>query len=290
MRMRLRRIFEFALAGAFVLALSGCQTFSPTPTPSSLTPTMEGSSQGEIAFLWLAADKDAWVGCRAQNCADGDLNHGTLFSLDVSDPAIPPGTTRIYVEFYLPQLPDKTEVLEAYINLYEDSRQIPGNTGRPVIEVLQEWDPRAINHNNQPMAIGNLSEDARLGRFRDVNEWRGTFPFSSNLASIVQDHLADPSSNHGFLVNNPSNTIYLRSFRSDNAPSRTEADMDFSPRLLLKIRLPDGPESFLGPASVVLPPLPPDTDLDEFLTGPDVLMVRIAGGATWPASWDVAFD
>ena len=33
-----------------------------------------------------------------------------------------------------------------------------------------------------------------------------------------------------------------------------------------------------------------DTDLDEFLTGPDVLMVRIAGGATWPALWDVAFD
>jgi len=61
-------------------------------------------------------------------------------------------------------------------------------------------------------------------------------------------------------------------------------------RLLLKVRLPDGPESFLGLSNVGLPPLPPDTDLDEFLTGPDVLMVRIAGGATWPALWDVAFD
>jgi hypothetical protein len=251
---------------------------------------MEGSAQGEFAFLWLAADKDAWVGCRAQNCADGDQNHGTLFSLDVGDPTIPPGTTRIYVEFYLPELPPGTRVEEAYINLYEDSRQIPGTTVRPVISVTEEWDPRVINHNNQPMAIGPLSEEARLGRFRDVNEWRGTLVSMGNLAAIVQDHLAYPSRNHGFLLNNPSNTTFLRSFRSDNAPSRTETDMDFSPRLLIKVRLLDGKEGLLNASNVGLPPLPPDTDLDEFLTGPGVLMVRIEGGATWPASWDVAFD
>jgi hypothetical protein len=285
-----RRIFRFFLTGAIVLAFFGCQSRGSTPSPSPLTPTMEGTSQGATAFLWLAADKDAWVGCRAQNCADGDLNHGTLFSIDISAPTIPPGTTRIYVEFYLPELPDGTVVEEAYINLYEDSRQIPGNESRPVIKVLQEWDPRTINHNNQPMPIGYLSEDARLGPYQDVNEWRGTYPFSNNLASVVQEHLRDPGRNHGFLINNPSNITYLRSFRSDNALSRTETDMDFSPRLLIKVRLPNGTESFLGPINVVLPPLPPDTDLDENLTGPDVLMVRIAGGAVWPASWDVAFN
>ena len=292
--MRGRRIFEFALVGTFVLTLSGCaslcQLFCPAPPPGGpLTPTMEGSAQGKFAFLWLAADKDAWVGCTAQNCADGDHNHGTLFSLDVAAPTIPPGTKRIYVEFYLPELPPGTRVEEAYINLYEDSRQVPGTTIRPVIRVTEEWDPRDINHNNQPMAIGPLSEDARLGAFRTVNEWRGTRPGGSNLAAIVQEHLAYPSRNHGFLVNNPSNTTYLRSFRSDNAPSRTETEMDFSPRLLLKVRLL-GPEGFLDTTNVGLPPLPPDTDLDEFLTGPNVLMVRIAGGATWPASWNVAFN
>ncbi len=293
--MKTAKIFMLILAGVFLLTLSGCTLFCPAPTsggplPPPLTPTMEGSAQGEYAFLWLAADKDAYVGCTAPNCADGDQNHGTLFHLNVSDPTIPPGTTRIYVEFYLPELPPGTQVEEAYINLYEDSRQVPGTTTRPVIKVRAEWDPRNINHNNQPMAIGPLSEDARLGQFRAVNEWRGTLVSVGRLASIVQEHLAYPSRNHGFLVNNPSNITFLRSFRSDNAPSRTETDMDFSPRLLLKVRLPGGEEGFLNAFNVGLPPLPPDTDLDEYLTGPNVLMVRIAGGTTWPPSWNVAFD
>ena len=285
-----KRIIKTGFAAVFCFALFGCaslcQNFCP-PSGSSLTPTMEGSAQGEFAYLWLAAHKDAWVGCTAPNCADGDRNHGTLFSLDVAAPTIPPGIKRIYVEFYIPELPPGTRVVEAYINLYEDSRQVPDTATRPVIRVRQEWDPRTINHNNQPMALGPLSQDARLGAYRDVNQWRGTLPVG-NLAAIVQEFLAYPSRNHGFLVNNVSNMTFLRSFRSDNAPSRTETDMDFSPRLLLKVRLP-GDEGFLDATNVALPPLPPDTDLDEFLTGPNVLMVRIAGGANWPAAWDVAF-
>jgi hypothetical protein len=79
-------------------------------------------------------------------------------------------------------------------------------------------------------------------------------------------------------------------WNSDNALSRTETDIDFSPRLLIKVRLPDGEKSYLGPSNVILQPLPPDSDLDEFLTGPDILMVRISGGATWPANGDIAFD
>ncbi len=74
-------------------------------------------------------------------------------------------------------------------------------------------------------------------------------------------------------------------------PSRStllRPTMDFSPRVLLKVSLPG--EGFLDATNVGLPQLPEDTDLDEFLTGPDVLMVRIAGGTTWPDSWDVAFN
>lgn len=257
-----------------------------------LTPTMEGSAQGEYAFLWLAADKDAWVGCTTKNCADGDHNHGTLFSLDVAninDPAIPPGQKRIYVEFYMPKLPEGTEIVEAHINLYEDSRQMPDHATRPVIEVTKEWDPRTINHNNQPMTLGSLTEDAKLGVFRDVNQWRGTLP-GNNLLKIVRKHHDSPGQNHGFLVNNdPVNVRFLRSFRSDNARSRTETEMDFSPRLLLKVKFREG-EGYLDDTNVILPPLPDDTDLDEFLAGPDVLMLRIEGGNTWPASWNVAFN
>ena len=289
MKFKLTFCISLVVLSSFVLAgcTQICQTLCPVPpSRSTLRPTMEGTAQGETAFLWLAADKDAWVGCTAQNCADGDLNHGTLFSLDVAAPSIPPGIKRAYLEFYIPELPPGTQVQEAYINLYEDSRQVPGTTSLPVVRVTEEWDPRNINHANQPMTIGLLSEDATLGAFQGINQWRGTIP-GGNLASVVQDHLDYPTRNHGFLINNPSTATYLRSFRSDNAPSRTESDMDFSPRLLLKVSLPG--EGFLDATNVGLPPLPEDTDLDEFLTGPDVLMVRIAGGTTWPDSWDVAF-
>ncbi len=65
--------------------------------------------------------------------------------------------------------------------------------------------------------------------------------------------------------------------------------MDFSPRLLLRIQLP-GPKGFLNSGNLGLPPLPKKTDLDEFLSGPNVLMVRIAGVTDWPTYWDVAFN
>ena len=280
-----------ALATLLAVALSGCAAFCQAVCPApggTLTPVAEGSAQGQFAFLWIAADKDAWVGCIDANCGDGDLNHGTLFSLDVAAPTIPPGVKRIYVEFYLPEFPPGTELLEAHINLYEDSRQVPDQTMRPVIEVKEEWDPRTITHNDQPMPIGAMTQDAALGPFRDVNQWRGTLP-GNDLVDIVRDHLAFPSRNHGFLINNPAPTTYLRSFRSLNAPSWTETDMDFSPRLLLKVQLP-GPEGFLDASNLGMPSLPMDTDLDEFLTGPDVLMVRIAGGSNGPAAWEVAFN
>lgn len=286
-----KRTLQLALIVLMTMALTGCSFFcrfcSAPPTRTHLSPVMEGTAQGRYAYLWLASVKDAWVGCTASHCADADHNHGTEFSLDVAAPTIPPGLKRIYVEFYLPELPPGTRVEEAYINLYEDSRQVPGTGTRPVIRVLREWDPRKITWNDQPMAIGALSPPvARLGAFHDVNQWRGTFP-NNDLPTVVQEHLAYPSRNHGFLINNPSNLTYLRSFRSNNARTRTETDMDFAPRLMLKVRLP-GPEPHLDANNVSLPPLPNDTDLDEYLVGPNVLVVRVAGGNDWPAAWGVA--
>ncbi len=138
------------------------------------------------------------------------------------------------------------------------------------------------------MATGSLSPPvALLGAFQDVNQWRGTHTSPNDLPVVVQEHLDYPSRNHGFLINNPDPIRYFRSFRSDNALTRTETDMDFAPRLLLKVRLP-GPEPYLDASNMGLPPLPPDTDLDARLTGPGVLVVRVAGGSHWPANWEVA--
>ena len=292
MRTHFSSLTPCALFTLLTLALPSCAPIAEELCgDSGLHPTLEGSAAGSYACLWLAAEKDAWVGITDASGADGDHNHGTEFSLDVADPTFPPGKKRTYVKFYMPELPPGTVVKYACINFYEDSRQTPGTETRPIVEVTKDWNPRTITHNNQPMPIGPLSAVTTLGAFRDVNQWRGNLG-AMDLVQTVQKHFDNPATNHGFMINNASSTTYLRSFRSDNAPSRTEEDMDHAPRLLVVVHIPDvgGEPGFLDGTNVVLPPLADDTDLNEFLDGPDVLMVRLANGPDWPASWDVAMN
>ncbi|MFV2051754.1 DNRLRE domain-containing protein [Aliiroseovarius sp. YM-037] len=273
--------------------LAGCAILSgPFSLRPTLTPTMEGSAQGQYAYLWLGATKDADVRCSAPACADEDVNYGGQFSLNLgAGPSVPPGLHRTYVEFYLPLLPDDVEIVEAHINLFEDSQQLPSPRQRGIVEVIAEWDPMAITHANQPMTVGSLTKIGFIGGFQQRGEWRGTIPARTDLLPAIRGHLSDPATNHGFIVQNVprGGPNYLRSFSSLNELSRTETALGQSPRLLLKLRFKEG-EGFLDDTNLALPALPPDTDLDEQLTGPNVLMVRIAGGADWPVSWDVAFD
>lgn len=259
----------------------------------TLNPTMEGTAQGKYAYLWLGASKDSDARCSAPNCADENINYGGQFALNLAaGPGVPPGIQVTYVEFYMPILPAGTQIVEAHINLYEDSQQVPSSAVRGIEAVIADWDPMAITHANQPMQVGGTgTKIGYLGGFRAINEWRGTIPAQTNLIPTVQAHLASPDTNYGFYVKNTprGGANYLRSFSSLNERSRTETDLGHSPRLLLKVKLP-GAEGYLDDTNVILPALPAESDLDEQLSGPDVLMVRVAGGADWPAAWEVSFN
>jgi hypothetical protein len=61
------------------------------------------------------------------------------------------------------------------------------------------------------------------------------------------------------------------------------ADLGQSPRLFVKVLLPEGRTA----ADITLDPLLSSTDLNSPGTGP-ILMVRtVSGGTDWPASWNV---
>lgn len=260
---------------------------------SRLTPVMEGTAEGEFAYVWLAAVKDADVRCAAPGCADGGTRYGDLPALNLAlGDAMPPGIQKAYVAFYLPGFPPGTEVVEAHLNLFEQSEQIPSTSPRPVDLVPGPWDPMRISYDRQPVPPGARGEMVgEIGGFGGRNEWRGMRASVSALVRAVTAHLADPSSNHGFVIQNfPDDSgLYLRSFSSLNHPTRTASDMGQAPRLLLKLRLPEAAPS-LSAANVVLPPLPAETDLDETLPPGEVLVMRVAGGEDWPDDWDVAVD
>lgn len=274
-----------------LLALFPGLTQCPIRVPPTLRATMQGSAQGAYAYMWLGATKDADVRCSAPSCADENINYGGDFSLGLAyGPQVPPGIYSTYVQFYLPELPPGVRVVEAHINMYENAQLQPSTFARGIEEAQGTWGPMQITWADQPNAVSLTGPNiAALGGYRQHNEWRGTIPAqSTDLVSIVTRQLADPDSNRGFIVKGPAGPSYQRGFASLNELSRTEDDLGHSPRLLLKLAVPV--EGYLDATNVGLPALPPETDLDEQLDGPGVLMVRVAGGANWPASWDVAFD
>ncbi|MCG2634485.1 MAG: DNRLRE domain-containing protein [Gammaproteobacteria bacterium] len=270
-----------AILLSFWCTLFPGSAFCPAP---GLTPTLEGSAPPGVAYIWLTPDKDAYVACTGP-CTDATQNFGTLFNLDSArGGAGLLNEKRSYIRFYLPQLPAGTQVLDAYINLYEDSRQQPGSVSLPIAEANGGWFPREVNWGTQPNPPGAAGLGVALGPFQDVNEWRGHTP---GIPGVVQRWFSIVNANQGVLINNSGQPPFLRSFSSDNHLSRTETDFGNAPRLLLKVTTELGLNLGTPDSAVALPPLDVDTDLDEYLTGP-VLMVRIAPGPDWPPAWDLA--
>jgi len=72
-----------------------------------------------------------------------------------------------------------------------------------------------------------------------------------------------------------------KGFSSNNSITRTANDMGEAPRLLAKIRLPDGKNM----NDVTLPQFPAGKDLD--FPGEEILMLRYSSASDWPEDWDV---
>lgn len=261
----------------------------PPPPPQDLNPIIDGSAESGYACLWFAADKDATIVCTGgpPGCYDGDVNLGLNFSLEVAALPDTNGSKRSYVHFYMPILPDGTEIIGAWLNFYENSRYNPGNMPIPVVPVVDDWNPRTITANNQPNAWGPQGYGLQIGQFTTYNVWR----YGGDVTNEVITYFNDPNSNYGFMLNDQAILGMFRTFTSLNNPSRTLTDPDNSPRLLLRVYS----EVPLNSTTITMPPLPDDTDLNEFLTSnlanwPDIVMVKIAPGQNWPADWEVSFQ
>src|SRR5690606_11574332 len=99
--------------------------------------------------LWLAADRDAVVRCSDVGCPDGDNNYGLEGSLAASNEHRDAKAS--YVHFHLPQVPEGTEVVEAYIELFhagtrEDGQ--PDDQCLPMAPAAAPWRWDTITWNN----------------------------------------------------------------------------------------------------------------------------------------------
>jgi hypothetical protein len=246
------------------IVLSACEE-EPSPSDS-----------GTYLF-WLAATKDAHV-----SSSIPEANYDGMFSL-VCSHGDPNKEQRFYIKFFMPQLPAGTEVLEAYINIYEDSQTgQAGTVTIPVGEAIADWDPYQITWNMQPNPIGAFSTAAKeIQSYVNYNMWRT----SGDVKEIAQKHLDDPASNFGWLFNNQSPTAFTRSFKSMNAlDARTQTELQLGPRLLLKVKS-DTPlnSSNIGTA------VSGSTELGNMYGfNTDIRVYRIASEDDWPAEWEVA--
>jgi hypothetical protein len=227
-------------------------------------------------YFWLAAIKDAYVRSDIP-----EFNGSGAFSLNVAY-GIPNGEHRTYIKFFMPQLPDGSEILEAYINVYEDSRTgQPGNSGIPIGTAQAEWDPASITWLDQPNPVGQLSVGTQIGSFISENMWRT----SGDIKLIVQEHLDNPATNFGWILDNSSAFNFTRSFTSMNAPSgRTQFELDKGPRLLIKVKstvpLNEGNIGTTVTGSNELGSM--------YGFGVDILVYNISSGGEWPESWEIA--
>jgi len=248
----------------FTMCMGGCSN----STSSS------GTGGSGIIYLWIGVDKDTYV-----HMEDSDRNYGDMASLVVAD--WESTHKRTYVHFLLPILPDGTEILEAYLELFHSGANEDGKTDDIDIGVQRAsgtWSPLTLTWDNEPTFY-------RAPEFMidlESQAWSG----SDDISSIVTGMFDDPDSDYGFVVSwsmNPTGLGIEKGFYSNNHIYRKADDLWLSPRLLVKIQLPSGKTT----SDISLPALPTDNDID-FPAGTNILMLNFSSAADWPDDWDVA--
>lgn len=258
----------------YTLAGIGCAGGKIPLVPPN-QPQQNQPTQKFITYFWLAADKDAYV------TSIQDWPHGGLFWDNIGTGTVN-GTQRTYVHFFMPTLPAGAKILDARINLYEDSQMWPGQAGFDIGTTNDDWNPETIIWSDQPNPPGPLGTGATFGAYTTYNVWRG----STDVKNIVQQQFDNPSTNFGFVLQ--SHDIYgevVRSFSSVNNLSRTSDDMGQAPRLLLKVET----DTRLELSDVLATSLTPDNELSPRLPGQVLVLLMRSGTDTgWPTDWDVA--
>lgn len=243
------------------LAVLSCSTDNPVDS---------GNGASGTVYLWIGADMDATV-----DFSMPDVNWGADGYNRVAL-----GTNkakRSYIHFMIPNFPEGTTVLEAYVELYHGGMNEDGMTDDleiPFQEASDTWSADEITWNNQPSFTP--------GGTHTVDLISQSWSPSDDITAEAQAYFDDPDSHRGIVVYWADIGMSIeKGFSSNNSLSRTADDMGEAPRLLAKITLPDGKTM----DDVSLPQFPAGTDLD--FPGEEILMLRYSSASDWPEDWDV---
>jgi hypothetical protein len=261
------------LAAALAAVLwSGCDLFKDQAlAPPTASQTM---------CCWIAADKDTYASF-GRTGEEGDLNFGLHGTLPVA--VGPVGRKRIYLNFARPNFPAGTEILFAKMELFHPGKNEDGTTDDIQIDVAsirtEPWSPATLTWNNRPDR--NTPHMAEFAIALRSQAWSGT----GNIKGFIDDMFANPSTHYGFMIGMAdgffSNQIE-KGFYGNNDIRRKQDDLGLSPRLLLKVRLPQGKTM----NDVTLPFLPTDNDLGRIPK--PVTMVRFVQTDEFPTDWNVS--
>jgi hypothetical protein len=242
----------------------------------NINPTHTGDTG--VICLWVSSDKDAFVSYGRVG-EEVERNFGGYGFLSVANG--PLGIKQSYVHFTPPTLPEGSEILEAKFELYHSGRNEDGTTDDVVFNVgvirNEPWSPGTLTWSNRPDRDGLPAPETEL-RLRSQN-WSGT----PDITGLVQQMGTSPDAFRGFVVwyRDPSGRQIEKGFYSNNDVRRKQKDLGLSPRLLIRVRLPQGKST----SDMKLGFLPADTDL----TVPrEVTMVEIRKSQTWPTDWNVS--
>ena len=273
-----------AFLAALLLLLPACGGGGggANPTTPPTNPDMREPHTGTV-FLWLGADMDAHVSCGrpGDGCPEGNTNYGLHGTLPVAGSIL--AIKRIYVHFSMPTFPAGSVLEEAWFEMFHPGTREDGMTDDvkiPVTIAAGPWLPRTITWNNQPNA--NTAGSISTIKLNSA-EWSST----GNIRQTVGGWINDPDSNYGLVTfwNTNMNPGIEKGFYSINDIRRRLDDMGPTPRLLMRVRLPDGATS----NDIVLPPfLAPGHDLPT-QPGQPITMLEVSPGegGNFPSAWRV---
>jgi hypothetical protein len=271
-----------ALAAA---SFTGCML-----NQNPLSPVSPNDASGTV-YMWIAPYTDTKI-----SSENPDMNYKNSADLTAGRADIPGNVSNYqvsYIKYLMPFLPDSTQILESYFEVYHSGQTEDGTTDDVYLnlsEVGVKWNADSVTWNHGPDG-GKFTPGANPMKIKlHSQDWSGT----TDITPLVKRLIADTASNTEFRLTIGDQRNFFKSFYSNNDyhgngndAHRSDSTLGLAPRILIKIVLPAGKTT----KDIYYPALPPDTDitLGRFtFTRGYVWMANYASGTPdWPATWGV---
>lgn len=275
----------FIFMAAAVASLSGCML-----NQNPLSPVLGNNASGTV-YMWIAPYTDTKISSESP-----DMNYKNTGDLTAGRADIPGSVTNYqvsYLKFLMPFLPDSTQIVESYFEVYHSGKTEDGTTDDVYLnlsEVGVKWNADSVTWNHGPDGKQYVTGVSPMKIKLHSQDWSGT----TDITPLVKRLIADTASNTGFRLTLGDQQNFFKSFYSNNDfhgigndAHRSDSTLGLAPRILIKIVLPAGKTT----KDIYYPSLPVDTDikLGHFtMTRGYVWMANYRSGtADWPSDWGV---